>query len=63
MAKKKAAPKKETADLTPEQKLAADWPAKHKQLAPYITELGRIRTGLKPSAIEKAKDILKNYGF
>ncbi|NIW99142.1 MAG: hypothetical protein GWN13_13025 [Phycisphaerae bacterium] len=53
----------EKIDKTPDQALRDDWPTKHRQLAPYITEKGRMRTGLKPSDQEKAKKILKSYGF
>ena len=53
----------EKPDMTPDQALNADWPAKHKQLAPYITKDGRMRGGLKPSEQVKAKEILKGYGF
>jgi hypothetical protein len=50
-------------DKTPDQALRDDWPAKHTQLAPFITINGRMRGGLKPSDQEKAKEILRSYGF
>lgn len=50
-------------DKTPQQALRDDWPAKHTQLAPYITLEGKVRTGLKPSDQAKANEILKSYGF
>ena len=50
-------------DRTPEQRLKDDWPARHKVIAQYITELGKIRTGLVPSQIKEAKRIRKQYGF
>jgi len=50
-------------DRTPEQALKDDWPRLHRQLAPYITEKGTVRGGLKPSQVEKAKKILKMRGF
>jgi len=50
-------------DRTPQQALSIDWPRKHKILAPYITEEGRMRGGLKPSDQKIAKEILKRYGF
>jgi len=51
------------ADRTPDQSLREDWPTKHEQLAPYITEEGKMRTGLRPSEQEKARKILGSYGF
>ena len=53
----------ERAALTPEQRLGADWPEKHKVLAPYITELGKVRGGLNLPDQAKAKEILKGYGI
>lgn len=53
----------EKLDKTPEQALRDDWPTKHRQLAFYITEKGRMRTGLKPSDQAKAQKILKDYGL
>lgn len=50
-------------DKTPDQALRDDWPAKHKQLAPYITLKGTMRTNLKPSDQKKARAILRSYGF
>ena len=48
---------------TPQQALKDDWKTKHKELAPYITAKGRVRSGLKPSDQAKAKEILTGYGF
>jgi hypothetical protein len=53
----------EKLDKTPDQALRDDWPKRHKEIAPYITIEGRMRSGLKPSDQEKAKKILKRYGF
>ena len=53
----------ELAALTPEQKLSKDWPDKHRVLAPYITELGKMRGGLNMPDRAEAKKILKGYGF
>jgi len=50
-------------DLTPEQALKQDWPKMHNQIGRYITEQGRVRTGLTPSDRKKAQEILKEYGF
>jgi hypothetical protein len=50
-------------DRTPEQRLKDDWPSKHRQIAPYITMLGKVRGGLRPSQIKEAERILKSYGF
>jgi len=50
-------------DKTPQQALADDWPTKHNELAPYITALGKVRGGLKPSDQAKAQEILSEYGF
>lgn len=47
----------------PVNALKDDWPLKHDELAPYITKKGQIRGGLKPSDQEKARAILKRYGF
>lgn len=54
---------KEPIDKTPDQALRDDWPARHNELAPYITIDGKVRTGLRPSDQVKAKEILKQYGF
>jgi len=54
---------KARADMTPQQALSQDWPRKHKVLAPYITENGLVRGGLKPTDQKIAKEILKRYGF
>lgn len=62
MSKKKVEEPK-VLDKTPEQALRDDWPSKHKQIAPYITILGKVRGGLRPSDQKKAKKILKSYGF
>lgn len=51
------------AALTPEQRLGRDWPKKHTEIAPYVTEIGKIRGGLNVPGTEKAKKILKDYGF
>ena len=53
----------ERAALTPEQRLGADWPEKHKVLAPFITELGKVRGGLNLPDQAKAKEFLKSYGI
>ena len=53
----------ERAAKTPEQRLQADWPEKHKELATYITALGEVRGGLLIPDQKKAKNILKSYGF
>ena len=51
------------AAMTPEQRLLEDWPAKHATLAPYITELGKVRGGLDLPNQAEAKKILRSYGF
>lgn len=53
----------ELAALTPEQRLGKDWPDKHVVLAPYITQTGKVRGGLNIPDQEKARKILKGYGF
>ena len=53
----------ERAAKTPEQRLLDDWEAKHTVLAPYITQLGRVRGGLNLPDQEKAREILKGYGI
>ena len=50
-------------DKTPEQALRDDWPKRHFEIGPYITEKGKVRGGLKPSDQEKAWLILREYGF
>ena len=50
-------------DKTPDQALREDWKEKHALLAPYITETGKMRGGIRPSQQKKAKKILKFYGF
>lgn len=51
------------AAMTPEQRLLEDWPAKHATLAPYITELGKVRGSLDLPNQAEAKKILRSYGF
>ena len=51
------------AAMTPEQRLLEDWPANHATLAPYITELGKVRGGLDLPNQAEAKKILRSYGF
>ena len=53
----------ERAAKTPEQRLLDDWETKHKVLAPFITQLGRVRGGLNLPDQAEAKRILKSYGF
>ena len=53
----------EMAALTPVQRLQKDWPNKHRVLAPYITELGKVRGGLNIQEGKEAVRILKDYGF
>jgi len=53
----------ERAAKTPEQRLLDDWDAKHTELAPFITQLGRVRGGLNLPDQEKAKKILRGYGI
>ena len=53
----------ERAAKTPEQRLLDDWESKHTVLAPYITQLGRVRGGLNLPDQAEAKRILKSYGF
>ena len=55
--------KAERAARTPEQNLQHDWPKKHEELAPFITQLGKVRGGLLIPDQNKAKKILKGYGF
>ena len=50
-------------DRTPGQKLAADWPKKHNELAPFITAKGTVRGGLTQSQQAQARKILAGYGF
>ena len=50
-------------DKTPDMALRDDWVENHARLAPYITETGKIRGGIKPSMIKKAKKLLRHYGF
>ena len=53
----------ERAAKTPEQRLLDDWESKHTVLAPYITQLGKVRGGLNLPDQAEAKRILKSYGF
>lgn len=53
----------ERAAKTPEQRLLDDWPAKHTQLAPYITQLGKVRGGLNLPNQAEAKKLLRGYGI
>jgi len=53
----------ERAAKTPEQRLLDDWEKTHTVLAPFITQLGRVRGGLNLPDQAKAKEILKGYGF
>lgn len=53
----------EKADRTPQQALKDDWADKHADIGRFITKNGEMRGGLKPSDQEKAKEILKSYGF
>ena len=53
------------AALTPEQRLAEAWKKEGIRLAiaPFVTEIGKVRLGLDLPGQAKAKAILKDYGF
>lgn len=55
----RAAPPK---DETPQQSFEAAW-TKDQSIREVLTKQHEIRGGLRPSQIERAKDILRQYGL
>ncbi len=53
------------AALTPEQRLAEAWKKDgiREEIAPFVTEIGKVRLGLDLPAQAKAKGILNDFGF
>ena len=45
------------------QALHDDWPAKHKQIAPYITQSGKVRGGIPLADQKRGREILRSYGL
>ena len=58
-----AAEKAERDAKTPQQRLQDDWPKKHREIAAFVTINGEVRGNLLIPDQQKAKKILKSYGF